>query len=166
MGVMGSYREIKGDLLELFDKGEFQMIAHGCNCHKIMGAGLAKSIVNRWPEVYKSDVNYKSNSGYAIERLGNFSATPINRSCGYLGSIINCYTQVTPGPCANLTAIRMCLIKINYDYIKSRTKHRSIGLPLIGCGIGGLNWEDVKPIIQEELRNMDVTVVHYEKNSK
>ena len=57
--------------------------------------------------------------------------------------------------------------------INSEFKGKHVGLPLIGCGIAGGIWErnlknnpshkTVKEIIQTELKDCDVTVVHYKK---
>jgi O-acetyl-ADP-ribose deacetylase (regulator of RNase III) len=150
---MGSYREIKGDLLDLFDKVEFNTIAHGCNCMSTMGAGIAKQIANKFPDAKYAD---KYSNLRPWQKYGNLTIAEVKQ-----GDIINLYTQFNPGPNADLTAIRMSLRKLNYLYPIGK-----IGLPLIGCGIGGLDWEtQVKPIVQEELKDMDVTVVHYDKSS-
>ena len=156
---MGSYREIKGDLLELFDNGEFDIIVHGCNCVNTMGAGIAKQIKEKYPEVYYADMYYPLDFG--IARLGNGNLVPIKKN-NYEKYIANCYTQIYPGPNANLIAIRMCLIKLA-NSLEDNYYCYKIGLPLIGCGIGGLKFEDVKPIIQEELKDSDVTVVFWDK---
>mgnify|MGYP001795501660 FL=1 len=37
-------KTIKGDLVKLAIKGEFDLIIHGCNCFCTMGAGIAKTI--------------------------------------------------------------------------------------------------------------------------
>jgi O-acetyl-ADP-ribose deacetylase (regulator of RNase III) len=151
-----SYKEIKGDLLDLFDQGEFDIIAHGCNCKNIMGAGIAAQIEERYPEVFYADMYYSLKIG--TSRLGNGNIVPIKK-LNHEKFIANCYTQVNPGANADLTAIRLCLKKLAYAV----PTHYKIGLPLIGCGYGGLKFEDVKPIIQEELKDFDVTVVIYEK---
>lgn len=149
---MGSYKEIKGDLLDLFDKGEFTTIMHGANCRKTMGAGIAYQIAKRYPDAYYADKYFELPEG--LWRLGKYS-------CSDEGSIINLYTQDLPGPNASLEAIRLSLRLVVDDIL---FKNDLIGLPLIGCGIGGLKWEDVKPIIQEELKDFDVTVVIWDKN--
>jgi O-acetyl-ADP-ribose deacetylase (regulator of RNase III) len=147
---MGSYKEIKGDLLDLFDKGEFEVIAHGANCRCIMGAGIAKQIKERYPEAYYADLYDKRSF---LDKFGDMSFN-------YDETIYNLYTQLEPGPNADLTAISMSLKKLNFIHSDHLT---TIGLPIIGCGIGGLDWKDVKPIIQKELNDMDVTVVFYDK---
>lgn len=150
---MGSYKEIKGDLLNLFDKGEFEIIMHGANCHKTMGSGIAGQIRNKYSEAYMADMYCAIPTG--MWRLGKYSCT--NDS-----SIFNLYTQNYPGPNASLEAIRLSLRLFADEYASWAIGE--IGLPLIGCGIGGLKWEEVKPIIQEELKDFQVTVVHYDKN--
>jgi O-acetyl-ADP-ribose deacetylase (regulator of RNase III) len=78
--------------------------------------------------------------------------------------IVNAYTQLYPGKCGHgkdtdfhrYEAIRNSMKKINEQFPE---KH--IGLPMIGCGLAGLQWNKVKKIIKEELQNLDVTVVFY-----
>lgn len=151
---MGNYREIEGDLLDLFDQGEFEIIAHGCNCRNTMGAGIAAQIKDRYPEMWYADVYHPL---LDFERLGNFSTNDIE-------SIFNLYTQIEPGANADLGAIRMALKKMALELGPQNLFPFKIGLPLIGCGIGGLKWDYVKVAVKEELREFDVTVVHWDKN--
>ena len=41
-------KEIQGDLIKLAIAGEFNVIAHGCNCMQNMGAGIAKQIAKKF----------------------------------------------------------------------------------------------------------------------
>lgn len=147
---MGSYKEIEGNLLDMFDKGDFGAIAHGANCENIMGAGIAGQIAERYPEAYFADKFCPIPKG--IWRLGKLSYTENE-------DIFNLYTQVNPGRNAELEAVSMSLRLMASILDPSVT----IGLPLIGCGIGGLFWQDVKRIIQIELRDFNVTIVHFKK---
>lgn len=56
------------------------------------------------------------------------------------------------------SSIRKILRNINKECRKMK-----IGLPLLGCGLAGGDWNIVKNIIEEELKDCDVTVVHYDK---
>lgn len=145
-----SYREIKGNLLDLFDKGDFEIIGHGANCQGIMEAGIALQIKERYPDAYYAD-RYSLLS--PSEKLGNYS-------CNQDENIFNFYTQFHPGKCAEYLWLKSSLKKYALDY---QGTNFSIGLPQIGCGIGGLKWELVKTIIQKELKQFDVTVVIYDK---
>lgn len=152
---MGTYKETTGDLLDMFEMGKFNAIIHGANCMSAMGAGIARQIRKRFPEAEYADKYYPLP---ANQRLGCFShaVMPLGRL------IINLYSQYHPGPDADLCAIAIGLKKVAIEY---KGKISSIGLPLIGCGIGGLDFKDVKKVIQEELKDFDVTVVFYAPNS-
>jgi len=159
---MGTYKEVDGDLLEMFSNGEFENIAHGANCYNKMGAGIAKQIKERFPEAYYADRHYVIIEG--VERLGNISYSTIKDvihehnvfiNNGY---VFNLYTQVKPGPNADYDAVRLALRKLN-----SWCDGETVGLPKIGCGIGGLKWNVVRTIIQEEMKDCKVTVVNYKK---
>ena len=143
------YREIEGDLLDLFDTGEFEMIAHGCNCLNVMGAGIAKQIKERYPEAYYADKYYWFD---CKEKLSNYSFTEDFTIC-------NLYTQLTPGPYLDYEALTLCLRKLNMDF-----PGMSLGLPQIGCGLAGGDWAIVREIIKKELRDMNVTVVIFKNN--
>lgn len=46
---------IKGDLVKLALAGQSDVIVHGCNYQCQMGAGIAKSIKQVFPESYEAD---------------------------------------------------------------------------------------------------------------
>jgi O-acetyl-ADP-ribose deacetylase (regulator of RNase III) len=78
--------------------------------------------------------------------------------------VVNSYTQYNYG--ANhkdgvakpidYEALTMCMRKINKTFAG---KH--IGLPKIGAGLAGGDWNRIKTIIQTELKDMQVSVVIY-----
>lgn len=148
------YHEIYGNLIDLAYKGRFEIIGHGANCYKIMGGGIAAQIKQQIPEMYLADMN--DNRIY-YQRLGDFTFTDVEideEGNTFLG--INIYSQMGLGAEFDPVALRLALRKINAIY-----PGKSIGLPLIGCGIGGGDWQAVKEIIQQELRDMYVTIVHF-----
>jgi hypothetical protein len=48
---------VKGNLLDAFDRGEVTVIGHCVNCQGVMGSGIALSIKQRYPEVFKDYLN-------------------------------------------------------------------------------------------------------------
>jgi O-acetyl-ADP-ribose deacetylase (regulator of RNase III) len=157
---MGSYKEIKGDLIELAKKGEFDLIAHGCNCFATMGAGIAKTIKANFPEAFRADKKYRARPS---QRLGNMTVAVTNNNVNDKPLIVaNLYTQFMPGPDYNYTAIAQSFINLTRAYKGSEIKR--IGIPLIGCGIAGGDWKMVKRIVKSELKDFDVTVVIFDKN--
>ena len=150
---MGKYQEINGDLLQLAKEGVFDVIAHGANCKQVMGSGIALQIKKQFPEVYKEDYLDRRTS---TQRWGDYTAFTYANDKKLL-HVFNLYTQYSPGPDLDYTALELSLKKLDKN-IKPNSK---IGLPQIGCGIGGGNWLKVKEIIQRVLSEYDVTVVIY-----
>ena len=155
---------ITGDLIELAKLGEFNLIGHGCNCQHNFGAGIAKTIAGEFPDAVEADLEVSK------PILGDIS---IGYEMDYDLNIINCYTQIWYGKAfdnnrrnqysadtiiARYDAIESCLEQINMEFEGDK-----IGLPLIGCGLAGLKWGTVKEIIKDELSDMDVTIVKYNK---
>ncbi len=170
---MGSYREIEGNLIEMGLNGDFDVITHGCNCFCKMGAGIAPLFAKNFfanqfdkeSEEYIGDINklgtidfeYLTHTGDSL-RISNPNDLYVN---DIHVIVVNSYTQYYYGshPDNNgipldYAALILCLKKINKIF-----GGKSIGLPLIGCGLAGGNWDIVKSIIQEELKDMDVTIV-------
>lgn len=153
---MSTYKEIKGDLIALAKTGAFDVIAHGANCFAVMGAGIAAQIREHFYEAAQKDAQYQF-SMTPYNMLGTISAIQVAGEDGF--TIVNCYTQYYPGRDLDYNALIMCLKKLNYLY-----KGKTIGLPQIGCGIGGGDWSIVKDLIKTYLTDVNVTVVIYKPN--
>lgn len=151
---MGSYKEVKGNLLDMADKGHFNAIAHGANCFSTMGAGIAKQIKERYPKAFLAD---NRDRRIPRERLGDLSMVLVGPS-NFL--LFNLYTQYNPGPNLDYSALELSLRKM--AMVLKLTTNVKIGLPQIGCGIAGGDWERVKEIIQRVLSDFEVTVVIFE----
>lgn len=146
-------KQVKGDLLEMFKNGEFPMIAHGANCMKIMGAGIAGQIASQFPEVVEVDKGFPLP---ALYRLGDYSVVTTQ-----YGTILNFYTQLHPGKNFEYSALKSCLKKLSMEAIKTGS-YFELAVPFIGAGIGGGDWDTIKKILnfQEYLL---ITVVEYDK---
>lgn len=61
--------------------------------------------------------------------------------------------------------IKKGLEQLKFDYLKYDIK--SIAMPQIGCGLGRLNWEEVKKLIEENFNDIDLIVdVYVNKNNE
>ncbi|HXB09465.1 MAG TPA: macro domain-containing protein [Puia sp.] len=47
-----------------------------------------------------------------------------------------------------------------------RYKIKSVALPLLGCGYGGLEWDKVRPMIEQHLGGSEARIVVYEPSDK
>lgn len=160
------YNEIEGNLISLSLLGNFDVIAHGCNCFNVMGAGIALQMRNVFNCNILDDLEHtviqEDEEASNIELLGTISWFRPHESfsinCPKDLVAINAYTQYQPGPNLDYEALTLCMRKINHIF-----KGKHIGLPQIGAGIAGGDWNRIKTIIQQELKDCDVTVVIYNK---
>lgn len=171
------YSEVNGNLIELALKGEFDVIAHGCNCFCVMGAGIAPQMAETF-NCDKYNFEHSSHRG-DHNKLGQIEYHRFNVTNGKVRpsglfakpnlAVVNAYTQYGFGPNhpngtkipLDYQALILCMRKINMVFTG---KH--IGLPQIGCGLAGGDWSKVKSIIQHELKDCKVTVVIYELGYK
>ena len=161
-------KEIYGNLITLSKEGHFDVITHGCNCFCTMGAGIAPQMASafgcdNFPMEnikYRGHINKLGTIDYEIFYLGHKTDGPLNLI------IVNSYTQYNYGKNhadgdktpVDYDAITLCMRKINHNF-----KGKTIGLPKIGAGLAGGNWFVIEEIIKEELKNMDVTIVKFDK---
>lgn len=141
----------KGDL---FDPAwDFDAIGHGVNCLGLMGAGIAKPFAEKFPEMYRE---YQFYCKYEILRPG---------SCFIYGNmegqfVLNIASQRVPGKDAKV----IWLVQGLYEGLEGMTERglATLGLPWIGCGIGGLEQDVVLPAIEETAEvfpHIDITIV-------
>ncbi len=146
---------IKGDLVQLGMEGKFDVIIHGCNCFCTMGAGIAKSIRDNFPEAYQADL--KTDMGDK-GKLGTYSSAQVNKQEARL-TIVNGYTQYDfsgENVLVDYSAIRDLFSKIKKDF-----KDQRIGYPKIGAGLAKGDWQVISGIISEELKGEDHTLVEF-----
>ncbi len=157
-------KTVCGNLLDLFDNKQFNIIVHGCNCYQNMGGGIAHQIAERYPKVEQADNNTQMGSKMKLGTVEcvRLSWAPLTPFLGIKPKIIiNAYTQEFPGSDARVDAIRTAFYHISLLYEKHNWSGLRIGIPEIGCGIGGLNWPNVVEAINESCSNIDLTVVQY-----
>ncbi len=187
-----SYTEIKGDLIELAKQGNFDVIAHGCNCFCTMGAGIAVPMKIAFgcdkfaleltkelryddddDEEYEVPTNNKGN----INKLGQIDYQDILINTN-TGRIIMGYSLPKPDFIIKVTVVNAYTQyhwdrntkPFDYDAftlcmrkMNHVFKGKHIGLPQIGSHLAGGDWELIKVIIQKELKDCKVTVVIFDK---
>lgn len=132
---------------DLFDT-ELTHLGHGVNVVGVMGAGIAVSFRERYPEMYE---DYQE--ACRENRIQPGSVFPYSEGGD---RIYNIASQDKPGAHARLEWLRSGLdaaLAVVAEY-----GGEGIAIPRIGCGIGGLDWDNVLPIIEELSDKHDVTV--------
>lgn len=150
----------KGNLLDLAEAGEFDVIVQGCNCFNTMGGGIAREIAERYPMCAKID---RLTERGEYMKLGNWTEFDTDKF-----TIINAYTQYHfngSGQVATdvfeYTAFELILQKLIFTYGDKR-----IGLPYIGMGLAGGDKAAIMDMIEQftyavDSRGGSVTLVEF-----
>jgi O-acetyl-ADP-ribose deacetylase (regulator of RNase III) len=134
------------------------IICQQVNCRGVMGAGLAKQIRNKYPEVYDQYAEY-CRKRPSSNLLGTF--LPIYVSDGKI--IANLFGQNNYGTKPERYIHYTSLITAFRGLAKfALLDNKSIAIPYgLGCGLAGGNWNAVFSIIEETLDNKDLCVAIY-----
>ena len=141
-----------GDLL----KSDCNVICQQVNCQGVMGAGIAKTIRDKYPIVYQRFSERHKRQG---SQLGDIDIVFLKDGIRQL-YIVNLYAQNEYLPrdvChTDYAAFRECITKLKAEIVDYRD-HCSpkmkfkIGFPdHIGCGLAGGSWDVVQRILEEE----------------
>lgn len=154
-------RIVNGNILDATE----DIIAHQVNCKGAMGAGLAKQIKERWPDVYTDYVVYCSaHHRSGRELLGRIWLTHIFDDVNVVPVTIchlfgqDGYSGASKGTDYRALEKALCRLKKLVE-----STHESIAIPYkLGCGLGGGDWDGVVyPMIERIFGDSDVLVTIY-----
>lgn len=151
---------VVGDILSPNTSSKEVFVCHQVNCMGVMGAGLARQIKVKYPEVFNKYREYclsALNKGKSFDILGDIHIVGIERQSGY--KIVNIFGQYGYGrgkQYTNYEALRRAFKELCH-----LTTDEIIRIPFkMGCGLGGGDWSIVSKIIEEELvfkcRNVEI----------
>ncbi len=136
----------KGDLL----KEQTDAIINTVNCVGVMGKGIALQFKQKWPENFKA---YEKACKEKKIRPGKVFVHELGKLAGKPYYIINFPTKDHWRGKSELSFIESGL-KDLIEYIKHHDI-RSISIPPLGCGNGGLQWSEVRTLINNSFRSLD-----------
>jgi O-acetyl-ADP-ribose deacetylase (regulator of RNase III) len=147
------YREIRGDLFD--PSHNFDALGHGINLEGVMGSGIAVIFRKMFPAMYQG---YRASCFQNhIEPGGIYPWHDARRDQW----VYNCATQIRQGANASYPLVAISAHLMLEHACSNNVK--SIGIPTIGCGIGGLEWPKVQYIYKmmfESNPHVTLTVVH------
>ena len=137
----------------IFDSGA-QALVNPVNCFGVMGAGLALEFRKRFPDYYDS---YIQDCNLGEVAIGHVS---VYESIYWPCAIISFPTKTRWEYKSSITYILYGLRDLSLAV--SEFKFGSIAIPALGCGLGGLKWENVRPLIVKEFEALPkVSVLLY-----
>ncbi len=147
-------REASGDIL----LSKAQVIAHGVAPNDPFNQGLALALRERWPAMAKDFRHYCQTQHPAAGGLWSWMG-PDSRI------IVNLLTQEgsyehgsKPGP-AHVEFVNKALKAL--QQLAVQEKFRSIALPKLATGVGRLDWDAVRPLVDKHLGGLGIPVIVY-----
>lgn len=148
-----------GDATMPGDVGQ-KVIVHVCNDVGGWGRGFVVAISRRWREPeerYRAWHAGKDEQQFALGEVQFVSTTPEITVANLIGQRGLKIENGTPP--IRYDAIRQGLRKVTEFAL---TRSASVHMPRIGCGLAGGRWEEVEPIIIEEVAEKGIAVTVYD----
>lgn len=144
---------ITGDILE----SNADALINTVNTVGVMGKGIALQFKKAYYNNYKAYVEACKRNEIQIGKVFIVKDSNLNSGVKY---IINFPTKKDwrkPSEYSFIDAGLDDLIRVLKEY-----KIKSVAIPPLGAGNGGLEWEKVKKIIEHKLSNLDVEIIVFE----
>lgn len=127
---------IKG--LDIF-QSDAQILVNPVNTDGVPGAGLALAFARKYP---KSAREYIKQCQEKKLEIGTVFLDPI----GVNKYILYFPTKASVRYNSHISYVQQSL-KATKALLQVQKDLKSIAIPMVGCGLGGLKWEDVKPLL-------------------
>jgi O-acetyl-ADP-ribose deacetylase (regulator of RNase III) len=131
-------QQVSGDIL----LSKAQVIAHGLAPKDSMTQGLALSLHQKYPEMHKAFHRWCCQQNPQPGEAWVWGGAGRQR-------IVNLLTQA--GSEGHVVLAKLA----------KQESFKSIALPRLATGVGGLEWADVWPVVQEQLGDLGIPVVVY-----
>lgn len=150
--------EVKGDIL----LSTAQLIAHGVAPNDDFHTGLALSLRERWPAMYSDFRHHCHGSHPKTGEIWTWSGAGEN---GAPVRLVALFTQEAaynkggkPGP-ATTENVNHALRHLRQ--LVEKENIASVALPKLATGVGGLDWDHVRPLIERNLGKLGVPIFVY-----
>lgn len=153
---------LQGNLLDV-SRG---ILVHGCNCHGVMGSGIARGIREKWPSVYEAYHRYHELVGLRlgdVVTIGHDSRrneASVSRHLHALSPelpadviVVNAMTQHDFGRDASRVYVDYDALEAAFSRVAvlARDTGLPVHFPMIGCGLANGQWAEVSARIERAL---------------
>lgn len=146
--------EVSGDIL----LSNAHAIAHGIAPNDHFDSGLALALRERWPSMAKDFRHYSHNTHPKPGEIWMWSGVGDTHIVCLLTQEGDHGHGARPGR-ATLSHVAHALQRL--AFLAEKENFRSIALPALATGVGGLAWKDVQPLISEKLGRLSIPVIVY-----
>lgn len=133
-----------------------EALVNAVNCVGVMGKGLALQIKQSFPDVFRA---HQQDCKKGLVRLGKVHVVARD-SLSPPQFVLNFPTKGHWKADSHYPDIEAGLVSLREEILGLKIK--SVAVPALGCGLGGLDWHKVLPMIQKQLGDLEgVKVVVY-----
>lgn len=144
---------VEGCIVQAAQAGDIDVLVHQTNCFNRWSSGLAPQIEKAFPDAKLADDHTKVGDpkklGKAIEMCRTYAHSVI---------VMNVYGQYEWSNPDYRTTDYPALAKGLTKVAKRFDSYEHIGLPKIGCGVAGGDWDIVREIIESVFAHHQVTI--------
>lgn len=148
-------KKVEGDIL----LSDAQVIVHGVAANDPMNQGLAKALHEKYPVMHKDFHHWchqhhpKPGAAWLWAGLDGIRIVNLITQNGGYGHGAHPEKATLSNVKHALKALHKMALKEKFD---------SMALPRLATGVGGLEWNDVEPLIENSLGDLDIPVYIYE----
>ncbi len=147
-------KEVSGDIL----KSKADAIAHGVAPNDDFKQGLALSLREMWPALYK-DFRHHCHQNHPKSGDIWFWGGPNQTHIYNLFTQEGAYDHGSKPGKATVEHVNHSLRKLRNEFEKS--EYKSLAITKLATGVGGLDWADVKPLIEKHLGDLNKKIIIY-----
>lgn len=141
-------------------EGKPAIIVHVCNDLGGWGRGFVLALSRRWPEPERRYRAWHAGKDTLPFELGQVQFVQVEPAI-WVANLIGQHGLRRQGrtPPVRYDAIRHGLKVVAAH---ARQWNAGVHMPRIGCGLAGGTWEEIGPIVQQELADQDIAVTIYD----
>ena len=132
-----------------------QVLVNPVNCVGVMGKGLALQFKGKFPDYFK---DYKYRCTKDRVKLGRVNPYCLDKDNNKW--LVSFPTKYHWRDKSEISSIKSGLSGLRNFCVNFRVI--SVAIPKLGCGLGGLDWNDVKPLVEEVFGDVTFDVYIYE----
>jgi len=136
---------VQGNIFET----QMESIVVPVNTVGIMGAGLAREVARKYPEAYRAYRSACDSGDFYIGKLILLEWTQ--------PKLLMFPTKTHWREKSKMETLERGLIEL-FQY---ESRLGSLAIPALGCGLGGLAWENVLPLLQKYTQRLKIPVEIY-----
>lgn len=139
------------ETMDLFDVPRGYYIAHCITGDLSFGAGIAKEINERY------DMANAIRNILAQADCEDIAPKDLKGVTVWVGDVCNLITKAYPSKKVKRRNIQDCLDHM-YAYC-DQNYVKKIAMPRICCGMDGMDWSEIKPMIEETFEDLDIEIM-------